>query len=226
MRRQLFSLIACSMLAPTSAAFAQGTTPAADPPGSVVNGDAPSGQVRSWISRFSDESALALTVANNPAGANIIGTLRTYKSDGEGGLLKESFSIDPDEGSGPVAPTSIDVIPVRLEARTDANLRFPSWDIVYDDRDPVFTKITLPAGSPKLVLGWVAYKAGRVDRGQSTVLLRTDRKKVIGKPSNPCDAPPADDVGEEELVSASTKYANAPGVSLPPLTATQSGPVD
>lgn len=225
MSKRALSLLACFTILPALPVFGQGTTPSVEPPGSITNGDAPAGQVKSWVSRLEDKSAIAVTVTvvDTPSGASIIGTMRKYKSDGEGGLMKDSFTVDPDDTTGPTTPTTIDVIPVRLVARTDAFLRYPSWDILYDDRDPVFTKITLPSGNPPLVLGWVAFKAGRGERSQSTVMVRTDRRRFVGATTNPCDAPPADDVGEEELLSASTKYPNAPGTSLPPLAAT---PVD
>jgi hypothetical protein len=232
----LASLVAIS----PSACFAQGgfgpsPTPTAvtDPPGSVANNTAPAGQVNSWVSRFGDKSATALTITDTGAGgAPLIGTLRQYKSDGEGGVIKETFSVDPaGTGTFPMATTqSIDVIPIRLESRADAGLRYPSWDIVYDDREPtVFTqKITTTPPGTKVILGWVVFKEGPTSRDQSTTTVRFDRKKV--KPVNPtltdpCAGPPTDDIGEEEQFAASSKYTNAPGTALPPRTPTAVTPL-
>jgi hypothetical protein len=227
--------MACLVAISPSVCLAQGglgptatPTEVTDPPGTIANGSAGDGQVNTWVSRFGDKYASALTITDTGAGgAPLIGTLRQYKSDGEGGVIKETFSIDPaGTGTFPVGSTqSIDVIPIRLESRADAGLRYPSWDIVYDDREPtVFTqKITTTPPGTKVILGWVVFKEGASSRDQSSVTVRFDRKKV--KPVNPtltdpCAGPPTDDIGEEEQFAASSKYTNAPGTALPPRTST------
>jgi hypothetical protein len=190
-------------------------TPTPTPPGTIVNlPSSDTSQIRSWVRRFGSTEATALTiVAPSVIGDNPIGTLRQYKSDGEGGFYKESFKVDPD-GTGGTAETTIDVIPVRLEPNNNPTNRYPSWNIVYDHRAG-FTPIVNPG--TELVLGWIAYREGKTSRDQSLVAIRFDRRKVNPTtPTNPCDGPPVDDIGEEELVTASTKFANAPGVSLPP----------
>lgn len=214
-----FALTPFTLLCASIPAFGQDDPPAIPtptPPGTIVNSSSSdTTQIHSWVRRFGSAEALALTIgAPAVTGGNPIGTLRQYKSDGEGGFYKESFKVDPDETSGPVAQTEIDVIPVRLEPNNNTTNRYPSWNIVYDPRAG-FTPIANPG--TELVLGWIAYREGRTSREQSNVAIRFNRRKVNPTAStNPCDGPPVDDIGEEELVTASNKFANAPGVSLPP----------
>lgn len=213
-----FALTLSTLFCASIPAFGQDDpppSPTPNPPGTIVNStsDDPT-QIHSWVRRFGTTDAIALTIsAPSLIGGNPIGTLRQYKSDGEGGFYKESFKVDPD-GTGSTAETTIDVIPVRLEPNNNTTNRYPSWNIVYDQRAG-FTPVVNPGS--ELVLGWIAYREGRTNREQSHVAIRLDRRKVNPKtPLDPCDGPPVDDIGEEELVTASTKYAYAPGVSLPP----------
>ena len=229
--------LACLVMCSQSTCWAQtqvqalggpSSTPneAPEPPGSIINNTTeappPTGQIKSWISRFGAKSAVALSLRGDTSGALVQGTLRQYEDSGDG-LAPLVFKIDPKIASTSAFTDEVDVIPIKLDAINDPLLRYPAWEIVYDDREPtIFTKKinVLPVGQ-KYVLGWVTFKPGSVSRDKSTVTIRLDRTKV--KPRNPspstdpCAGPPTDDIGEEEQLSSSAKYGNqSPASNLPP----------
>jgi hypothetical protein len=170
--------------------------------GSVICSDAPPGKVNCWISR-NDIGALALSVYED--GSNLVGKFRQYSKGDENFSTKSTQIMLPD--SKTTAPISIVVV------RLVKNTTFAdTYDMIYD------TTATATAPSVSVPVGFVRFVRGKTGRPSSDAVIRLG-SKVVGS-TNPCDKPPIDDVGEEELMAVSALSDKGPGPNLdflPPL---------
>ncbi len=173
--------------------FAADTTP--PPPssaGSIVNETpAEPGKIGAWVFRTGDDG-LALNVQPIPFSPKIRGYLRQYTRTALGYTPTDiKLQVDPTAGAVPANLGSTG-IELSMEPKTSNGVEY--FELTY-----------LATGGVSVKVGAVRYVNGNSGRGGSDVVLRvnTNLKSVT---RSPCDEPPLDDMGEEEILdqSAST----------------------
>ncbi|MFN7731264.1 MAG: hypothetical protein ACK5OB_05140 [Pirellula sp.] len=212
MRKRLLGLLTGFAIATSNIAYCDDgptPTPAPELPGTILNGDGDpaTGKIKCWISRHGD-TATALTIFSVPGAPTMYGTLRRFKlftsDEGVESMNSTPTEIDHDN-NGTTNPITADIIPVKLVERSETGLPYKAYYMVYDANR---AGLEIPNAVADFPVGSVGFKPGRSDRSGSGVVVRI-------KPRNPCDDPPPDDVGEEELITASTKYKTIPPSPLP-----------
>ena len=173
--------------------------------GSVACSDAPPGKVNCWISR-NESGALALSVYED--GSILYGKFRQYEKKEENFTSKSTQITLPDS----TTTNEISIVVVRLVPKQSFT---DTYEMIYD------TTAAPAAPSVSIPVGFVRFVRGKTGRSSSDAVIRLG-SKVVGS-TNPCDKPPIDDVGEEELMAVSAISNKGPGPTLdflPPLMST------
>jgi hypothetical protein len=177
-----------------ASATAFGQTPASGA-GSVVS-ETPSepGKIGAWVFRTGDDG-LALNVQPVPFSTKYKGYLRQYKKVGDVYTPTDIKLQVDDTGGTPPANLGDQGIEVSIVPKeTTGSLQIPYYELTY-----------LAPGGVTVKVGAMRFLNGNAGRSGTDVVLRVNSKlKSLSR--NPCDEPPIDDMGEEEILdqSAST----------------------
>lgn len=144
------------------------------------------GKIKCWVMRSGDD-AFALNIQPVPFGNGLRAFLRQYeKAAGGTGytpvpikLQTQPVGTDPEEFTDPIE--------VSLEQKMTAS------GITY------YT-MSYGSGASAFSIGAVRFLEGNGGRASSDVVVRFDPDKMKSVQRDPCNEPPADDMGEEEEV--------------------------
>ncbi|MFN7731265.1 MAG: hypothetical protein ACK5OB_05145 [Pirellula sp.] len=178
----------------------------------IRNTSATSGKVNAWISR-NGPSAVVLKIENPVAGATTIpGKLTQY--------VPATTGID----DYILQPTTLTLSTGSVTSdRVDVDLQ-----LIGDNRGYKTFSILARGRASEGPIGWLSFRSGNGDRSRSRVLVRMKRDKIkdaaapTTSSTNPCDAPPTDDVGEEELFDVDPDATSQPSKVLPKVPASAS----
>jgi len=202
----LFSVFAMAGLGLASATtFGAGPTPPPPSgPGSIVN-ETPTepGKIGAWVFRTGDDG-LALNIQPIPFSSKFKGYLRQYTKTALGYTPTDiKLQVDATAGTAPANLGNLG-IEVSMEPKTSNGVEY--FDLTY-----------LATGGTVVKVGAVRFVDGSAGRTGADVVLRVNANfKSVTR--NPCDEPPVDDMGEEEILDQSA--------STLPLTAVASETVE
>jgi hypothetical protein len=178
----------------------------------IRNTSAPSGKVNAWISR-NGPSAVVLKIDNPASGATTIPGKLTQYVPATTGI--DDYVLQPTTLTLSTGSVTSDRIDVDLQ-------------LVGDNRGYKTFNILARGRASEGPIGWLSFRAGNGDRSRSRVLVRMKRDKIrdaaapTASSTNPCDAPPTDDVGEEELFDVDPDATSQPSKVLPKVPASSS----
>lgn len=158
-----------------------------------------------WVFR-SPTQGMAVCAFEDPVFLVPSATLRLYTRNASGFTGKTTTVKYKETPASPETTLNLDTISVRLEEVRDTLGRVTHHNMNY------FPQGYNSDGSPKGVkvdIGKLKYNRGNNARVSSDVSVRLGQSV---RPSNPCDEPPLDDVGEEEEVAISS--TNVPGLAF------------
>jgi hypothetical protein len=168
------------------------------------------GKVNCWVIRnFS--TASAISIFEDPVFSVPSAKIRNYVKNPSGFSAQNTTVTYTTAATPPTTVTqSLDVISVRLEEVRDTLGRVTYYNMNY------FPEGFNPDGSPKgvkVLIGKLKFSRGSDGRSSSDISIRFG---AAVRPSNPCDEPPLDDLGEEEEVPAVSGKAPELTLSLTP----------
>lgn len=157
--------------------------------GTIVNTVATEPQkIGAWVAR-SESTAIAVRIYED--GNTKKAKIRRYKlEDGEFISVMTKFKKSDESETGPVAVFETTLIPNTRHANT--------YELMYTVE-----------GAP-VRIGYIRFYKGNQGRTASSAVIRLE--KVVGA-MNPCDEPPIDDIGEEEVINAND--SSAPSIAIP-----------
>lgn len=161
--------------------------------GSIVN-ETPGepGKISAWVFRTGDDG-LALNVQSIPFSTKYKGYLRQYSKTALGYTPTDiKLQVDPTNGAAP-ENLGDEGIEVSMEPKTANGVDY--FDLTY-----------MPASGTPVKVGAVRFVSGNSGRAGTDVVLRVSANFKSVSRVDPCDGPPVDDMGEEEILdqSAST----------------------
>ena len=161
--------------------------------GSVVN-ETPGepGKISAWVFRTGDDG-LALNVQPIPFSTKYKGYLRQYSKTALGYTPTDiKLQVDPANGAAP-ENLGNEGIEVTMEPKTANGVAY--FDLTY-----------VPTNGAPVKVGAVRFASGNSGREGTDVVLRVSTNFKSVSRVDPCDGPPVDDMGEEEILdqSAST----------------------
>ena len=172
-------------------------------PGSIVN-ENPSepGKIGAWVFRTGDDG-LALHVQPVAFSTKYKGSLRQYTKTNLGYTPTDlKLQIDPTAGAAP-ENLGNQGIEVSVEPKTSNGV--PYFELTYT-----------PMGGTPVKVGAMRFLSGSSGRSGADVVLRVNANlKSVSR--DPCDEPPLDDMGEEEILdqSAATLPLTAVASDMP-----------
>jgi hypothetical protein len=170
-----------------------------------------------WVFR-SPTQGMAVCAFEDPVFLVPSATLRLYSRSASGFTGKTTAVKYKETPNSPETTLTLDTISVRLEEVRDTLGRVTHHNMNF------YPQGYNTDGSPKGVkvdIGKLKYNRGNNARVSSDVSVRLGQSV---RPSNPCDEPPLDDIGEEEEVAISS--TNVPGLAFPltPVAASSANP--
>jgi hypothetical protein len=159
-----------------------------------------------WVFR-SPTQGMAVCVFVDPVFVVPSATLRFYSRSASGFTGKTTAVTYKETPTSPDTTLNLDTISVRLEEVRDTLGRVTHYNMNYF---PQGYNTDGSSKGVKVVIGKLKYNSGNNARVSSDVSVRLGQSV---RPSNPCDEPPLDDVGEEEEVAISS--TNVPGLAFP-----------
>jgi hypothetical protein len=182
-----------------------GSTTTVIPPGSIKNASTTTaGKINAWVARTVGQHAIALHIGDT---APLTGTFRqySYNEDDEKFIAAATSLrlVNGTEVNLPVVPFELERYSFEKNGRT-----IVSYKILYSPSP----------GADKEIIGYVRFNKGNFERKSSDLIIRLLGQAIANNgtatltAAGPCDEPPADDVGEEELIFGNP---NAPGTELP-----------
>jgi hypothetical protein len=161
-----------------------------------------SGKVNAWIGR-NGLSAVVLKIENPVSGSTTIpGKLSQYIPSTHGLDQYELQATTLVQSTGNVSSDRVDI----------------ELELAGDKRGYKTFVIYAKGKKTEGALGWVAFRPGTGDRTRSRTLIRLNRGKIkdaSGTATNdPCDGPPTDDIGEEELFEVDPDATNQPSKTV------------
>lgn len=156
--------------------------------GSIENTGNVGNQIHSWVARSGNRAVAIHTYTEN---SNLMAKFRIYEKDLDLEIFKHK----------------------KMTIGTTTDMPFVTVRLVQDS-DPNVYKMNYILGMTETLVGRLRFSRGKNGRSSSDVSIRL-LKTAIPQVPDPCTELPADDVGEEELIGASTNDSQAPVASIP-----------